>query len=103
MKKLLLTGIAVLFLATGAAQAREELLPGELVFKCDSDYDEVTIRQEHLASDMRRTFIAIESYTMTARKRKRYPVVQYDLHTHRLTLNGKPCRLNCAASEIACE
>ena len=103
MKKLLLAGIAALFLATGAAQAREELLPGERVFECGSDYDEVTIRQEHLASDMFRTFIAIESYAVTARKKTRYPVVRYDLHTHKLTLNGKRCRLNCAASEIACE
>ena len=98
-----MTSIAALFLATGTAHPREKLLPGERVFECGSDYDEVTIRQEHLASDINRTFIAIESYTMTARKRKRYPVVQYDLHTHRLTLNGKRCRLNCPASEIACE
>ena len=103
MRTFFLSGVAALLLATGAAQAREKLLPGERVFECGSDYDEVTIRQEHLASDISRTFIAIESYNMTARKKTRYPVVRYDLHTHRLTLNGKRCRLNCSASEIECE
>ena len=109
MKKLFLTSIAALFLTTGAAHAtcavdadqdptkfpcNEAELGDE--YTCDgSDVDTVYMRHDHLLSDLSSHSITVRTPLMTARKSKRYPVVRYDIQTHKLTLNGKRCRLHC--------
>lgn len=61
-----------------------------------SDYDGVFTKHEHVLSDSNRMIITIESITNSTRresgKRVPYPVVQYNMETGKLTVNGKRCR-----------
>jgi hypothetical protein len=106
MKKLLLTGIAALFLVTGAAHARNanmcigplatEIPCAELgdEFMCGkSDIDTVYIRGDHLLSDLSSHTITVVTPLRQSRNGKRYPVIRYDFETGKLTLNGKRCKL----------
>jgi hypothetical protein len=60
-----------------------------------SEVDTVYIRHNHLLSDLSEHIITVQTPLMTARKSKRYPVIRYDVETHKLTLNDKPCRRIC--------
>jgi hypothetical protein len=106
MKKLLLSGIAALFLATGATHARNadmcigpsatEIPCAELgnEFMCGkSDIDAVYIRTDHLLSDLSAHTITVQTPLRQSRNGKRYPVIRYDFETGKLTLNGKRCKL----------
>jgi len=125
MKKLFLSGVVALFLATGTAHAQmgEEdngscLGPDATkipctqlgrLYKCDGAdvdaadnvVDEIYIRHNHLLSDLSSHTITIYTRTGSGRRHRsteprfRYPIVHYDVHTGKLTLNGKRCRLYC--------
>ena len=115
MKKALLTGVAALFLATGAALAAPPIaeegkdecvgpldensnptsIPcdqlGEF-YDCGVDADDdIYIRHQHLLSDLSSTTITIYSRTGSGRK-QRTPVIHYDKRTDALALNGKRCK-----------
>jgi hypothetical protein len=108
MKKLFLTSIAALLLATGTAHAKDvdlclgpnatEIPCAELgnEFVCGkSDIDTVYIRTDHLLSDLSAHTITVQTPLRQSRNGKRYPVIRYDVETGKLTLNGKQCRLVC--------
>jgi hypothetical protein len=101
MKKALLTGIAALFLATGAAHAQNPNAPWEdydkgVEYDCGSHHDQVWIKREHVLSTTTRTIITMDSDSYGGRykghKRTPYPTIRYNKETGKLTLNGKPCR-----------
>src|SRR5262249_14117507 len=98
MKKALLTGIAVLFLATGTAHAEDSEDLGT-AYDCGSDHDAVWIKREHVLSTMIRTIITMNSDSygartnyQTNRKTEPYPIIKYNKQTGVLTLNGKRCK-----------
>ena len=74
MKKLLLTGIAVLLLAIGTAHAEDENYGTE--YNCGSVPDYVWVNRKRTASNMWATVITIEHFNLQNRKGKRYPVVR---------------------------
>jgi hypothetical protein len=107
-KKLLLAGVAVLFLAPGTTHAKDvdmcvgpdatEIPCAELgtEFMCGkSDIDTVFIRTDHLLSDLSSHTITVQTPLRQARNGKRYPVIRYDVETRKLALNGKQCRRIC--------
>ena len=111
----ILTSIAVLLLATGAALAAPPIAEeekGECVgpldensnpttipcdqlgefYECSVDADDnIYIRHQHLLSDLSSTTITIYSRTGSGRK-QRTPVIHYDKRTDALALNGKRCK-----------
>jgi hypothetical protein len=108
MKKMLLSSVAALLLATRTAHAKDvqmcvgphatEIPCAELgnEFMCGkSDLDTVYIRTDHLLSDLSSHTITVQTPLRQSRNGKRYPVIHYDVETGKLTLNGKPCRRVC--------
>jgi hypothetical protein len=105
MRRIFLTGVAALLLATGTAHAKDvdmcfgpnatEIPCTQLgdEFTCDDGPDTVRIRHDHLLSDLSSHTITIQTPLMTARKSKRYPIIRYDVETGKLTMNGKRCIL----------
>jgi hypothetical protein len=115
MKKLFLTSIAALLLATGTAQAApptEQELEGlcwgppnengtPTDIPCDqlgefydcgvNADDDIYIRHQHLLSDLSSTTITIYSRAGSGRK-QRTPVIHYDKRADALTLNGRRCK-----------
>jgi hypothetical protein len=81
MKKTLLTGIAVLFLATGTAHAIEYDCGDNTTVRIVQDYDKIVHGPTTTT-----TLIRIES------TKKRQPVVHYDIKKEKLTINGKRCK-----------
>jgi hypothetical protein len=101
MKRLLIAGVAALLLATGTAHAADdEKIDRDFgtTYECraGTDFDDVSIKHEHILSSESRTTITIESLTGGHRykngKTERYPTIRYNVETGKLTLNGKPCR-----------
>ena len=107
MKKLLLTSVAALFLATGTAHAKDDntcVKPNIIEsscstdgdqYDCDNEFDSVYIRNDHRLSDLSSHTITIYTPLGRSRDSKRYPVVRYDVETGKLTMNGKRCRRIC--------
>ena len=120
MRKVLLTGVAALFLATGALAIAllaatptwaQEVVPydstwkgGEQTrpYKCDGAYglDEMSVLHTKGASDLARYVIVIDSARSWRRKGKPLPVIRFNAETETLTYNGKRCRPICHG---ACE
>jgi hypothetical protein len=108
MKKILLTGVAVLFLATGTAHAQAAKdneatcygTNGDIVscdelgylYHCDDPDDEVYVRHDHLLSDLSSHTITVYTRTGSGRKYKNRANVYYNIHTDTLSLNGKRCK-----------
>jgi hypothetical protein len=90
MKNSLLTGVAALFLATGAAHAEDEDYGTK--YDCGSVPDYVWVKRKRTASNMWATVITIEHFNLHNRKGKRYPIVRYDVQKDTIALNGKRCR-----------
>ena len=93
----LITGIAVLFLATGAAHAlTDEEIEAGTQYDCGSDHDSVAVIHEHVLSTTTRAIVAVTSDSYGGRykkgKRTPYPIIQYNMETGVVTLNGKRCK-----------
>jgi hypothetical protein len=105
VKKLFLTSVAALFLATGTAHAKDDdtcigphltdIPCAELgdVYECGNDLDTLYMRGDHLLSDLSSHTITIYTPLRQDRNGKRYPVIRYDMQTGKLTMNGKQCHL----------
>jgi hypothetical protein len=86
IKKLLLTSVAALFLATGAAHATDT------EYKCGPDttvyVSRETLHIVHEPGEEATVVIKVQRGYST----KRYPIVRYDVEKDKLTVNGKPCK-----------
>ena len=100
--KLLLSSIAALFLVTGTAGAEAQDAEscgwngcselGDEYICGKSEIDSVFVNHYHVASDVSAVTITMQTPRGVAREGKRYPILQYDRHTDKITLNGKACR-----------
>jgi hypothetical protein len=85
MKKTLLTGIAALFLATGAAAHAEQVAhEPDLVFDCQG----ITVTRQHVSDGNVYNVEIIAS----RRDKDPLPVIVYDVRNQKLKVNGKPCK-----------
>jgi hypothetical protein len=57
----------------------------------EGELDEVWIKHSHALSDLSFHTITIYTPLRQSRNGRRYPVFNYDLETHEITLDGKPC------------
>jgi hypothetical protein len=64
MKKTVLAGVAALLMATFIARADND----EIEYNCGSNDDEITLKHEHLLSDLARTTITRKLFTAIAQK-----------------------------------
>jgi len=85
MKKTLLTGIAVLFLATGTAHAIE--------YECGANttvyVQKGTLHVTHEPTTEASVVIRVETSSSNG---KRWPIVRYDIEKEKLTVNGQRCK-----------
>jgi hypothetical protein len=99
MKKLLLTGIAALFLATGTAHAipckcerAKEQSPDTNItrYECDAGANGVNVQHTHV-SDVELYQIEL-SVRHWRKKWERAPRIVFDAENLKLTIDGKQCR-----------
>jgi opacity protein-like surface antigen len=96
MKKLLLTGIAALLLATGAAHAQKVPMGANDNLNCDGT---ILHYKMGVVERFRATGHTFEVQT-TMRKEPRKIVIRLDNETGAVTVNGRRC---CGEYDIECE
>jgi hypothetical protein len=91
MSKKLLAGIAVLFLATGAAHAAES--PDEdggwtTIIECG----DAVLKNYHISdTELYRVELSVRHRTSPEPDKKRVPIVTFNAENQTLTVNGKTC------------